>query len=97
MKIQYYRQYYEERARVVENTVVERNEVNEEVDVRIQFNKIMKELLQGIDEGMSQLFNGNGNVEERQDEILPPGWEMQIAPNGRTFFINHNTRKTTWQ
>lgn len=27
---------------------------------------------------------------------LPPGWSMQIAPNGRTFFIDHNTRTTTW-
>lgn len=74
------RQYYEERARVVENTVVERNEVNEEVDE--------------IDEGMSELFHGSGG--RRQEDALPPGWEMQVAPNGRTFFIDHNTRKTTW-
>lgn len=74
------RQYYEERARVVENTVVERNDVNEEVDE--------------IDEGMSQLFHGNAM--RRDEDVLPPGWEMQVAPNGRTFFIDHNSRKTTW-
>ncbi|KAJ8029306.1 E3 ubiquitin-protein ligase NEDD4 [Holothuria leucospilota] len=28
---------------------------------------------------------------------LPPGWQKQKAPNGRFFFIDHNTRKTTWQ
>nr|XP_014350264.1 PREDICTED: E3 ubiquitin-protein ligase NEDD4-like isoform X4 [Latimeria chalumnae] len=28
--------------------------------------------------------------------FLPPGWEMRIAPNGRPFFIDHNTRTTTW-
>jgi len=27
---------------------------------------------------------------------LPKGWSMQVAPNGRTFFIDHNTRATTW-
>ncbi|GMT07506.1 hypothetical protein PENTCL1PPCAC_29680, partial [Pristionchus entomophagus] len=74
------RQYYEERAREVENTVVERHEVNEEVD--------------DIDAGMSRLFNGNGGP--TADDALPPGWEMQIAPNGRTFFVDHNTHKTTW-
>lgn len=29
-------------------------------------------------------------------EGLPKGWSMQVAPNGRTFFIDHNTRATTW-
>ena len=28
--------------------------------------------------------------------MLPPGWAMQRAPNGRMFFIDHNSRKTTW-
>ncbi|KAL8204048.1 UNVERIFIED_CONTAM: neural precursor cell expressed, developmentally down-regulated [Gekko kuhli] len=28
--------------------------------------------------------------------FLPPGWEMRIAPNGRPFFIDHNTKTTTW-
>lgn len=30
------------------------------------------------------------------DEGLPPGWGMQVAPNGRIFFIDHNERTTTW-
>ncbi|XP_043504978.1 E3 ubiquitin-protein ligase NEDD4 isoform X4 [Polistes fuscatus] len=30
------------------------------------------------------------------EEGLPPGWGMQIAPNGRVFFIDHNERATTW-
>ena len=29
-------------------------------------------------------------------EGLPEGWTMQVAPNGRVFFINHNDKKTTW-
>ncbi|XP_049787268.1 E3 ubiquitin-protein ligase Nedd-4 isoform X3 [Schistocerca cancellata] len=29
-------------------------------------------------------------------EGLPVGWSMQVAPNGRVFFIDHNERSTTW-
>uniref|UniRef100_A0A8C6CTL3 E3 ubiquitin-protein ligase n=1 Tax=Moschus moschiferus TaxID=68415 RepID=A0A8C6CTL3_MOSMO len=29
--------------------------------------------------------------------FLPPGWEMRIAPNGRPFFIDHNTKSMTWE
>ncbi|XP_037933610.1 E3 ubiquitin-protein ligase Nedd-4-like isoform X2 [Teleopsis dalmanni] len=35
----------------------------------------------------------NLNVDE---EPLPPRWSMQVAPNGRTFFIDHAARRTTW-
>ena len=24
-------------------------------------------------------------------------WETKISPNGRTFYIDHNTRTTTWE
>lgn len=27
---------------------------------------------------------------------LPSGWTMQVAPNGRMFFIDHNEKKTSW-
>lgn len=29
-------------------------------------------------------------------EGLPTGWTMQVAPNGRVFFIDHISKKTTW-
>ncbi|XP_028298975.1 E3 ubiquitin-protein ligase NEDD4-like isoform X2 [Gouania willdenowi] len=29
--------------------------------------------------------------------FLPAGWEVRSAPNGRPFFINHNTKTTTWE
>lgn len=29
-------------------------------------------------------------------ERLPSGWSLQVAPNGRTFFIDHNAKITTW-
>ncbi|XP_070136640.1 E3 ubiquitin-protein ligase Nedd-4 isoform X2 [Drosophila bipectinata] len=31
-----------------------------------------------------------------EEEALPPRWSMQVAPNGRTFFIDHAARRTTW-
>lgn len=27
---------------------------------------------------------------------LPPGWEMSTAPDGKVFFIDHNSKTTTW-
>ncbi|GAA5993448.1 hypothetical protein JCM11641_003937 [Rhodosporidiobolus odoratus] len=27
---------------------------------------------------------------------LPEGWEARTAPNGRTYFVDHRTRKTSW-
>jgi E3 ubiquitin-protein ligase NEDD4 len=27
---------------------------------------------------------------------LPPGWERRIDPLGRTYYVDHNTRSTTW-
>ncbi|XP_073671886.1 E3 ubiquitin-protein ligase NEDD4 isoform X2 [Paramisgurnus dabryanus] len=28
--------------------------------------------------------------------LMPTGWEVRSAPNGRAFFIDHNTKTTTW-
>jgi len=30
------------------------------------------------------------------NEGLPSGWTMQVAPNGRVFFIDHINKKTSW-
>lgn len=27
---------------------------------------------------------------------LPPGWEQAVTPEGETYFLNHNERKTSW-
>ncbi|XP_038606129.1 E3 ubiquitin-protein ligase NEDD4 isoform X5 [Tachyglossus aculeatus] len=34
---------------------------------------------------------------ELQQGFLPKGWEVRHAPNGRPFFIDHNTKTTTWE
>jgi len=36
----------------------------------------------------------NTNLEV--EEPLPPGWATAVAPNGRVFYIDHNTKATTW-
>ncbi|KRX60679.1 E3 ubiquitin-protein ligase NEDD4, partial [Trichinella sp. T9] len=37
---------------------------------------------------LSEEDDGNGP--------LPLNWQVQVAPNGRKFFIDHNTKTTTW-
>ncbi|KFO21394.1 E3 ubiquitin-protein ligase NEDD4 [Fukomys damarensis] len=32
-----------------------------------------------------------------QQGLLPQGWEVRHAPNGRPFYIDHNTKTTTWE
>lgn len=33
---------------------------------------------------------------QASDAGLPPGWSMQLAPNGRMFFIDHAEKTTSW-
>uniref|UniRef100_A0ACB8EAF1 NEDD4-like E3 ubiquitin-protein ligase wwp2 n=1 Tax=Sphaerodactylus townsendi TaxID=933632 RepID=A0ACB8EAF1_9SAUR len=30
-------------------------------------------------------------------EMLPPGWEQRELPNGRVYYVDHNTKTTTWE
>ena len=39
---------------------------------------------------------GNFNPNVDQYGPLPPGWERRIDPLGRTYYVDHNTRTTTW-
>lgn len=50
-----------------------------------------------------QQSSRNPNVLELQHNMttagsgpLPPGWEMRTTPEGRPYFVDHNTRTTTW-
>lgn len=36
--------------------------------------------------------SGNANT-----ETLPSGWEQRKDPHGRTYYVDHNTRTTTWE
>lgn len=45
---------------------------------------------------ISTTSNSNQNNLEALADGLPPGWSVQVAPNGRLFFIDHNARTTSW-
>ena len=32
-----------------------------------------------------------------EETPLPPGWEMRLTQDGRMYFVDHNTRSTTFQ
>lgn len=36
------------------------------------------------------------SANQSSSEGLPAGWSMQVAPNGRVFYIDHNHKTTTW-
>ncbi|CAJ0562339.1 unnamed protein product, partial [Mesorhabditis spiculigera] len=50
--------------------------------------------LAAIDDGLRAHFDGTPT--EDDEEALPDGWDMQVAPNGRIFYIDHRTKTTTW-
>jgi hypothetical protein len=31
------------------------------------------------------------------EDPLPPGWEMRFDQYGRKYYVDHNTRSTTWE
>lgn len=45
---------------------------------------------------MSNSQNRDFNPNVDQYGPLPPGWERRIDPLGRTYYVDHNTRTTTW-
>ena len=46
---------------------------------------------------MPQRPNLAGMRQPSQHVFLPPGWEMKHAPDGRPYYIDHNTKRTLWQ
>ncbi|KAL4074493.1 hypothetical protein V8B97DRAFT_2005434 [Scleroderma yunnanense] len=42
--------------------------------------------------------NRQGNFNPNVDQYgpLPPGWERRLDPLGRTYYVDHNSRTTTW-
>uniref|UniRef100_UPI0037E71476 NEDD4-like E3 ubiquitin-protein ligase WWP2 isoform X2 n=1 Tax=Semicossyphus pulcher TaxID=241346 RepID=UPI0037E71476 len=48
--------------------------------------------------------NANSNSEqasnsttESNTESLPAGWEQRVLPHGRVYYVDHNTKTTTWE
>uniref|UniRef100_A0A8C8ZPU7 E3 ubiquitin-protein ligase n=1 Tax=Prolemur simus TaxID=1328070 RepID=A0A8C8ZPU7_PROSS len=46
------------------------------------------------DECMEPVRQQSGNA---NTETLPSGWEQRKDPHGRTYYVDHNTRTTTWE
>uniref|UniRef100_A0A8C7JL65 E3 ubiquitin-protein ligase n=1 Tax=Oncorhynchus kisutch TaxID=8019 RepID=A0A8C7JL65_ONCKI len=34
---------------------------------------------------------------ELAPELLPTGWEQRVLPHGRVYYVDHNTKTTTWE
>ncbi|KAI8376778.1 E3 ubiquitin-protein ligase RSP5 [Blakeslea trispora] len=44
----------------------------------------------------SQPLSTNNNMTSAGSGPLPAGWEMRTSAEGRPYFVDHNTRTTTW-
>ncbi|XP_069778105.1 NEDD4-like E3 ubiquitin-protein ligase WWP1 isoform X2 [Narcine bancroftii] len=58
----------------------------------------------GVDSGKPRHTTSNttaGPVRQQPNSIniepLPAGWEQRKDPHGRTYYVDHNTRTTTWE
>lgn len=51
---------------------------------------------QRSDSGGSGVVGIPNNITTAGSGPLPPGWEMRSNPEGRPYFVDHNTRTTTW-
>ncbi|XP_034751360.1 E3 ubiquitin-protein ligase NEDD4-like isoform X9 [Etheostoma cragini] len=63
----------------------------------IQARRAVKDTLSNPQSPQPSPYSSPKSQPKTQQSFLPPGWEMRIAPNGRPFFIDHNSRVTTWE
>ncbi|XP_035012055.1 NEDD4-like E3 ubiquitin-protein ligase WWP2 isoform X1 [Hippoglossus stenolepis] len=40
---------------------------------------------------------GGNSTTEPTSESLPAGWEQRVLPHGRVYYVDHNTKTTTWE
>lgn len=63
----------------------------------IQVRRAVKDTFSNPQSPQPSPYSSPKSQHKSQQSFLPPGWEMRIAPNGRPFFIDHNSRATTWE
>ncbi|XP_073327684.1 NEDD4-like E3 ubiquitin-protein ligase WWP2 isoform X2 [Pagrus major] len=39
----------------------------------------------------------SNSTTESTTEALPAGWEQRVLPHGRVYYVDHNTKTTTWE
>ena len=54
-------------------------------------------IFQLLEDGRQSSSSSSLASEESSASDLPEGWEARLAKDGRTFYIDHNTRTTTWE
>ncbi|VDM07541.1 unnamed protein product [Wuchereria bancrofti] len=57
----------------------------------------VEDSIANLEVGLRTKFESEGRIDPNDGHgLLPQGWDMQVAPNGRTFFIDHIHKTTTW-
>ncbi|KAL3998524.1 HECT-domain (ubiquitin-transferase) family protein [Acanthocheilonema viteae] len=57
----------------------------------------VEDSIANLEAGLRTKFESGGRIDPNDGRgLLPQGWDMQVAPNGRTFFIDHIHKTTTW-
>jgi hypothetical protein len=46
---------------------------------------------------LARTRSGNERLRNELQLTLPAGWEVKLTPEGRPYYINHETRTTTWE
>ncbi|XP_054631925.1 NEDD4-like E3 ubiquitin-protein ligase WWP2 isoform X2 [Dunckerocampus dactyliophorus] len=50
--------------------------------------------------GPAATFNAeqaSNSTTDNHSESLPAGWEQRVLPHGRVYYVDHNTKTTTWE
>lgn len=48
-------------------------------------------------ETLSSTDQSSTATETQTSDALPDGWEQRILPHGRVYYVDHNTKTTTWE
>ncbi|KAH8094188.1 ubiquitin protein ligase [Aureococcus anophagefferens] len=64
------------------------------VEVDIEGRQYYVTIPEGVPEG------GTFNAQRRRptyESPLPPGWEEKFTPEGKPYYVDHNTKSTHWE
>jgi len=63
-----------------------------------QSGEALSDLMTGLDLASGSGANGSANTVAvaDDDDSLPAGWEVKYDASGRKYYVDHNTRVTTW-
>jgi len=59
-------------------------------------NNVSEALAPGV-QASNLVSPSNGTTTSSADSPLPPGWEMRVDTFGRKYYVDHNTRATSWE